>query len=177
MEILRLLLNKLVVAEYFNRSWEKDFTKEFAPGSTIQIKFPQRFTVSDGMGYQPQGINRLSTTVSLDQWMQIAFEWDDLEAAVKLERSESELRENYLEPAAAAMAQEIDQRAAKWAYQNASNVVGVLRHRSDHGTDLLPGTATPDGESLSSGQALRSYLFEHDAESGLEHHLCLPSLG
>lgn len=126
MEILRLLLNKLVAAEYFNRSWEKDFKKEFAPGSQITVKFPQRFTVTDGMGYAPQGINRVSTSISLDQWLQCAFEWDDYEAAVKLERSEEELRENYLEPAAAAMSQEIDSRAAKFAYQNTSNVVGAL---------------------------------------------------
>ena len=126
MEILRLLLNKLVIAESFNRDWEKEFQKEFAPGSSITIKFPWRPAVTDGMGYSPQAISRLSTTVSLDQWLQIGFEWDDYEAAVKLERSESELRENYLDPCAAAMAQEYDSRCAKWAYQNASNVVGVL---------------------------------------------------
>jgi len=126
MEILRLLLNKLVVAEYFNRAWEKDFKKEFAPGSQIQVKFPQRFTTADGMGYAPQGINRVSTQISLDQWIQVAFEWDDYEAAVKLERSEEELRENYLEPAAAAMSQEWDSRCAKFAYQNTSNVFGIL---------------------------------------------------
>lgn len=126
MEILRLLLNKLVVADYFDRSWEKDFEKEFAPGSQITIKFPQRFTVTDGMGYAPQAIARLSTPVTLEQWLQIAFEWDDYEAAVKLERSEDELRDNYFEPAAAAMAQEIDSRAAAWAWQNANNVFGAL---------------------------------------------------
>src|SRR5215472_17742632 len=126
MDILRLLLNKLEVAEYFNRSWERDFEKEFAPGAAITVKFPQRFLTSDVMGYAPQGINRISTTVSLDQWIQVAFEWDDYERAVKLERSESELRENYLDPAAAAMSQEWDSRCAKFAYQNASQVAGVL---------------------------------------------------
>lgn len=126
MEILRLLVNKLVCSEYFNRSWEKDFNKEFAPGSTIQIKFPQRLFVVDGMGYAPQGINRISTTVALDQWLQVPFEWDDYERAVKLERSESELRANYWEPAGAAIAQEIDSRAANWARMNTSNYVGVL---------------------------------------------------
>lgn len=126
MEILRLLLNKLVVTEYFNRSWEKDFKKEFAPGSQIQVKFPQRMTTSDGMGYAPQGINRLVTTVNLDQWIQCAFEWDDYEAAVKLERSDEELRENYFEPAAEAIYQDIDSRSAKFAYQNGSTIVGAL---------------------------------------------------
>lgn len=126
MEILRLLVNKLVCSEYFNRNWEKDFNKEFAPGSTIQIKFPQRFTVVDGMGYAPQGINRIATTVSLDQWIQVPFEWDDYERAVKLERSEEELRENYWAPAGAAIAQEIDSRCANFARLNTSNFVGVL---------------------------------------------------
>jgi hypothetical protein len=126
LDILRLLLNKLVIAEYFNRAWEKEFHREFAPGASVTVKFPQRFLVNTGMGYQPQGINRISTTVFLDRWLQVAFEWDDYEAAVKLERSEEELRENYLEPAAAALAQEIDQEAAQFAYQNASQIVGSL---------------------------------------------------
>ena len=126
MEILRLLVNRLVCSEYFNRNWEKDFNKEFAPGSTIQIKFPQRFLTVQGMGYAPQGINRISTTVSLDTWIQVPFEWDDYERAVKLERSEEELRENYWSPAAAAIAQDIDSGAAYFAYVNASNFVGVL---------------------------------------------------
>ncbi len=126
MKILRLLINTLEVIEYFSRDWERDFKKEFAPGATISVKFPQKFTVTDGMGYTPQAINRLSTPINLDQWLQIGFEWDDYEAAVKLERSEAELTENYFQPAAEAMAQDWDSRAAKFAYQNASNVVGVL---------------------------------------------------
>jgi hypothetical protein len=126
MQILRLLLNKLEVAEYFNREYEKEFEREFAPGSLVTVKFPQRFTVTDGMGYNPQGIARISTTISLDQWMQIGFEWDDYERAVKLERSEEELRDNYWDPAAAAMAQETDSRCANFAYQNASSLTGVL---------------------------------------------------
>lgn len=126
MQILRLLLNKLVCCEYFNRGWEGDFKKEFAVGSSITVKFPQRFLVSDGMGYQPQGLARVSTTINLDQWIQIGFNWDDYEAAVYLERSEAELRSNYYEPAAAAMAQEYDNRCAQWAYQNTSSFVGTL---------------------------------------------------
>lgn len=126
LKVLRLLLNKLIVAEYFNRSWQKDFQQEFAPGSQVTVKFPQRMTVANGMGYNPQGINRLQTPVNLDQWMQVSFEWDDYEAAVKVERSEEELEEQYFEPAAAALAQECDSRCAKWAYQNTSMTVGAL---------------------------------------------------
>lgn len=126
MEVLRLLVNKLIVAEYFNTSWKKEFDKEFAVGSTVSVKFPQLFTVSRGQGYNPQGINRRQTTVSLDQWLQTSWEWDDYETAVKLERSEEELRQQYWEPAAAALAQEADSIASKWAYQNASMISGTL---------------------------------------------------
>jgi hypothetical protein len=78
------------------------------------------------MGYAPQGINRITTTANLDNWIQVPFEWDDYERAVKLERSEAELRENYWEPAGAAISQEIDSRAANWARYNVSNFVGIL---------------------------------------------------
>jgi hypothetical protein len=126
MQILRLLINKLEVCEYFSKDYDKEFKREFAPGSTVTVKFPQRFLVTQGMGYNPQGIARISTTVSLDIWAQIGFEWDDYEKAVNLERTEAELRDNYWDPAAAAMAQFWDSSAAQWAYQNASNLVGVL---------------------------------------------------
>lgn len=128
MEVLRLLVNKLTVAEYFNTSWDKDFKQEFPVGSSIQVKFPQKFTIRNGLGYAPQGINRIATTVNLDQPFGIDFEWDDYEKAVKAERADSEIKEQYLEPAAAQLAQEVDQRCAQFAYQNASNIApsGVL---------------------------------------------------
>lgn len=126
MEPLRLIKNKKVVTESFDTRYQKEFEKDFAVGETVSVKLPQRFLVSDGMGYQPQGINRIVTTVTLDQWIQIAFEVDDLEKALKQERSKEEIRKNYLEPLADQFCQEIDSRAAKFAYQNANNVVGAL---------------------------------------------------
>lgn len=126
MEVLRNLINQLTVADYFNTDWEKDFTKEFAVGASLQVKFPQQFTIRDGLNYDPQGIDRISTTVNLDQPFGIDFQWDDYEAAVKAERSEAEIKEQYLAPAAAQLAQEVDSRAALWATTYASNVVGSL---------------------------------------------------
>jgi hypothetical protein len=159
MQILNLLLNKLTVAEYFNRSWERDFDKEFAVGSQITVKFPQRMLTSDGMGYQPQAITRISTTISLDQWIQCSFEWDDYEQAVKLERSKAELIENYLDPAAAALAQEYDSRCAKFGYQNASGIIGTL------GTD--PVGITPYYQA-------RQYLLQQACPPG-KRTMCISS--
>ncbi len=126
MEVLRNLKNALKVAEYFNSDWEKDYEKTFAVGASIQVKFPQQFTIRDGLGYNPQGINRLSTTVNLDQPFGIDFQWDDYEAAVKAERSEEEIREQYLEPAGVQLANEWDSRAALFAKNNVSQIVGTL---------------------------------------------------
>ena len=126
MDVLRNLTNSLTVSEYFNTEWEGDFNKEFAVGSQVQVKFPQQFTIRDGLGYDPQGIDRISTTVNLDQPFGIDFQWDDYENAVKAERSEEEIREQYLMPAAVQLAQEVDSRAANWATIYANNVVGAL---------------------------------------------------
>lgn len=126
LDILRMVLNKLEVTQYFDRSFQKEFEREFAPGASVTVKFPWRPQTTDGMGYAPQGISRLTTSISLDQWIQLAFEWDDYERAVKLERSEEELRKNYLEPCAQAIAQEWDNRAANWARYYTSQVAGVL---------------------------------------------------
>ena len=75
-----------------------------------------------------QAISRLSETpVTLSiSGCKLRSRWDDYEAAVKLERSEAELAENYFEPAAEAMSQEWDSRAALFAKNNASNVTGIL---------------------------------------------------
>jgi hypothetical protein len=126
MEVLRNLKNALKVAEYFNTDWQKDYEKTFAVGSSITVKFPQQFLIRNGLGYNPQGIDRISTTVSLDQPFGIDFQWDDYEAAVKAERSEEEIKEQYLEPAGVQIANEIDSRAAFFAKNNTSQIVGSL---------------------------------------------------
>jgi len=126
MEVLRILKNALKVAEYFNTDWQKDYEKTFAVGTTIEVKFPQTFLIRDGLGYNPQGIDRIATTISLDQPFGVDFQWDDYEAAVKAERSEEEIREQYLEPAGIQISQEIDSRAANFAKNNTSGIVGTL---------------------------------------------------
>jgi hypothetical protein len=166
MEILRILQNSLEVADCFSTDWESEFGKTFAVGSSVQVKLPQRFLVTDGLGYQPQAFNRLTTTLNLDQIFGIHFEWDSYERLVRMERSQEELRENYLTPAAVQLKQEVDSRAALFAKNNVSNVFGVL------GTDST--TITPfaqaerrlfekacqrmgDKKLILSGSAMQSY--------------------
>jgi hypothetical protein len=157
MKILWFLQNALEVAAVFNTDWESEFGKAFPVGSSFQIKQPQSWQVTTGLGYQPQGITRLTTTVNLDQIRGIHFEWDSYERLVKMERSEKELEENYLHPAARQLAQQVDTDAAQWAMLNLNNVVGAL------GTDATTIGIYMDAERR---------LFEKACPKGLRH-LCL----
>lgn len=162
MKILWFFKNSLEVAAQFNTSWEDEFRKDFPVGATVQIKLPQEWLVTDGLGYQPQGINRLVTTVNLDQIFNIHFEWDSYEKLIAMERSEEELEEAYFEPAGAQLAQELDTRAANWATLYSNNVVGTL------------GT---DSTTLSPFTAAERRAFEKAVPMAKERHMCIsPSL-
>lgn len=126
MDTLRILKNKRMISSFFNTDDKSDFNKEFAIGATLRKKFPQRFTSVEGLAYQPQAINRRETTVTIDQNIQVAWEWDSFEQALKLERGEAMLRKEYSEPAADEIYQQIESRAALWATNHCNNFVGVL---------------------------------------------------
>src|SRR5215472_16821217 len=98
MEPLRILLNSLEVARAFNTEWTKEFEQEFPIGSVTQVKIPQRFVIRDGLGYTPQALNRLTTTINCNQIIGVDFEWDSFEKALNMERSDAEIRRQYLEP-------------------------------------------------------------------------------
>jgi hypothetical protein len=126
MDTLRILKNKRMISQYFNTDDKKDFGKSFPVGATIRKRFPQRFTSVEGLAYQPQAINRRETTITIDQNIQVAFEWDSFEQALKLDRGEAALRREYSEPAAEEIYQQIESRCALWATNNCNNFVGVL---------------------------------------------------
>jgi hypothetical protein len=126
MESLRRLINKLEVASYFNSSFSREFTQSFPVGETVQIKLPQRYLIRDGMAYNPQPIDRKTTQVKMDQVFGVDFDWDSVDKALNMERGQSIVREEYIEPAMDQIAQEIDSRCAKYATENCPNVVGAL---------------------------------------------------
>ena len=126
MNALRTLKNAVTVARQFNTDENKNYTQPFAVGETINVKLPQRFTVSDGLAVTEQAINRKTTPVTMDQTFSISWGWDSVEQTLKLERGREAFIREYVTPAMEQMAQEIDSRAALWAYQNCPNVVGTL---------------------------------------------------
>jgi hypothetical protein len=159
MEGLRLLLNKLEVSQGFNTDYNSEFTKDFAVGETVRVPLPQQFTERQGLGYKPQAINRIYTTVTCDQIFGVDFEWDSAQAALQMERGQEKIRAEYLEPAMETIKQGIDSRAALFAYQNTNNIVGV------NGTDPT---------SLSTFNAGRQQLIEKAGWFAGNKIVCIP---
>lgn len=126
MEALRFLQNMLAMAGYADYGYQDEFKKNFAIGDTARIKLPQEYLVTDGFAYNPQGLNRQTTTITIDQPMQIGFGWDSIEEALSLERGKSEISEQYIQPAIGQLASEIELRFMNFAFFNCPNVVGTL---------------------------------------------------
>lgn len=126
MEALRHLTNKLEVAQFFNTSYNSEFTKEFPIGETVRVPYPWRPSVREGLGYNPQSIERIYTTITIDQIFGIDFEWDSAEKALLMERGQERISDTYIKPSMIKLAQEIDSRCALYAYQHTSLATGVL---------------------------------------------------
>ena len=125
-ESLRMLLNKLVYAQFATHKYEKEYERDFAVGETVRVKLPQRWLVTNGLAFQPQPINRIYTTVSVNQIFGIHFQVDSVERALKMERGREWFKEEYIDKLMAKLANEIDRRFALFAMQNTSNIVGQL---------------------------------------------------
>ena len=139
MEGLAILKNKLEVARYFNKTYSKEYEKQFAVGGTIRVPKPQQYTIRQGLTYAAQALDRPTTTITMQDPFGIDFEWDSAERALYMERGLDKIKRDYLEPAMVKLAQEIDSRCAQYAYLNTNNIVGVL------GTD--PTTLTPSAQA------------------------------
>lgn len=126
MEGLAILKNKLEVTRYFRKTYSKEYEQQFAVGGTIRVPKPQRYTIRRGLTYAAQALDRPTTTITMQDPFGIDFEWDSAEAALKMERGKERVREIYLEPAMAQIAQDIDSQAAQYAYLHTNNIVGQL---------------------------------------------------
>src|ERR1700679_599897 len=125
-ETLRTLINKAQIAPFFNTAYNKEFQQSFAIGDTCRVKLPQRFLITDGLAYQEQPIDRRYVTVTIDQPFGVHFGWDDIEAALKLERPNAAIRKEYIVPAAEQLQAELDSRCSLWGNNKTNNLTGVL---------------------------------------------------
>jgi hypothetical protein len=126
MESLDLLESKRAVSNHFNTDYNKEFKQKFPIGESVQVPFPQQFTVRNGLDYNPQAIKRRHATITFDEPFGIDFEWDSAEQALRAPRGKEKVSKEILDPAMSQLAQEIDSRCALYAYQNSASVTGAL---------------------------------------------------
>lgn len=126
MKSLDRLLNKLVISENFNMKYSSEYEKDYAVGGTVRVKYPQRFKAVDGLVFNPQAIQRRTTTINIDQPFHVPFAMDSIDISLYSERGRDAVQMEYIDPAMDEMAQQIESRAALFAYQNTSNIVGIL---------------------------------------------------
>ncbi len=124
---LVMLVNNLVTAGKVNRSYEDQMGAKI--GTTLTIRKPNRFTVSNGAGLQVQDVTEPSTSITISNQSHIDFSFPSTALTLVVE----EFRERYIAPAMEALANVID--------------VGVLQNISSIYNEVgTPGT-TPNAYS------------------------------
>lgn len=115
---LVILANNLVMASKVNRSFEDQMGAKI--GTTLTVRKPNRFTVSNGAGLQVQDINEPSTNITVSSQYQIAFQFPSTALTLVIE----EFRERYIKPAMESLANTID-RSVLLNYTSIYNEVGT----------------------------------------------------
>jgi len=128
LESLRQLTNPLEILPFFNTEYNSEFTTEMPIGDTLRIPFPKQFIASQDntLAYTPQPIQSKHASVVIDQVSKVHFEWDSIEQALRLPRGEEKIKRDIIKPAMVSIRNDMESRAAKYAYQHTGNVVGIL---------------------------------------------------
>lgn len=120
-ELLMQFKNALVFTRSANRQYDKKFANKGAKiGNSIDIRKPQRFTVTDGAVVSKQDVNNEVVSLTLDQRKHVAFQFSTQELTLNIEK----FSEAYLTPAAVALANKVDATGLLKA-QEVFNAVGT----------------------------------------------------
>ncbi len=116
-ETLVILENNLVAAAKVNRQFENQFVKI---GTTLTVRKPNRFTVTNGPGLQIQNITEPSTSITISNQQHVDFQFTSQDLTLTIE----DFSERYLKPAAAALANSLDYGVIT-NFNQVPNVVGT----------------------------------------------------
>jgi len=142
--------NNLKLVGQFDRQWNKEWNnkpKGSQIGDTVQIRTPQRWTVTEGQALQQQAILNQTVPLTLNHQYNVGMGWSSIEDTLEIE----EVQDRYTRPAGVALANKTDAIAGQEVYKSIYNVVGtpgVPVTSNKVWTDavaLLAMTGTPDG--------------------------------
>lgn len=123
-ESLAILENMLGFASSVNRDWEQEFTSNmgrgYAPGNTINIKKPPRYTYRVGRVSVPQATTETTVPLVLSQGG-TDLNFTSSERTLSLTKLESKLQ-----AAMASVANEIDRQGLQLAHDTVFNCLGTI---------------------------------------------------
>lgn len=116
-EALMQLENNLVMAKCVHRDYSKEFVKV---GSSVNIRRPVRFDVTDGATLSKQNVEEGNFSVSIDKQKHVGWEFSSEALTLTIE----EYSERYIKPAMIALANRVDQDLCD-LYKDVWNWVGT----------------------------------------------------
>jgi P22 coat protein - gene protein 5 len=119
-ETLPILVNNLVAANKVNRQFENQFVKI---GSSLTVRKPNQFVVTNGPGLSIQDIAEPSTSITISYQQHVDFQFNSQELTLTIE----EFSERYLMPAGEQLANSLDQTVL-------ANTPGVFNEVGTPGT-------------------------------------------
>lgn len=164
MEGIRLLTNTTEVLPTFNMDYDEQLDKEFPVGAQFRVPLPNLGKVRlDTMAYAPQPIIDRHTDITCNKIVGWDVEWDSVELALSMPRSEQRIKKKILVPAMKQIQQQWDSEAANFALLNTPNIVGILGTQpadfdaiygaADERLTQLAGNSTDKTMFLSPGEA------------------------
>lgn len=104
-EALRVLENNLTAAKTINREYDSKFAVEGAKiGSSLNIRKPVRYIVSEGQALQLQDATETQATLTLEKQYHVDFQFSSADLALSID----DFSNRFVKPAVAALANKID---------------------------------------------------------------------
>ena len=100
-EALMQLENNLVMGNNVHREYKKEFVKV---GSSVNIRRPVKFSVSDGATRVNQDVEEANSSISVDQRKHVSWKFGTQDLTLSIE----EYSERYIKPACIALANKVD---------------------------------------------------------------------
>lgn len=132
--------NSLRLVAQFDRQWDDSYrTKPGGAkiGYTVNVRLPQRFTVSEGQQFQQQAILNQTVPISINHQQHVDMGWSSADQTLVVE----EVQERYTMPAGESLANKVDVVAGLEVYKSVYNSIGT------------PGTAITDDQTYLDGVA------------------------
>ena len=116
-EALMQLENNLVMGKLVHREYKDEFVKV---GSSVSVRKPVKFSVTDGATRSNQDVQEASTTFTVDQRKHVSWNFATQDLTLSIE----EYSERYIKPAVISLANNVD-AALMGLYKNVFSNVGT----------------------------------------------------